>query len=585
LKIFPHLARVKIDVWLEKVVIEAALLSGCENFAPEIRPSDPKFGDFQANGALQYAKKHGQNPRTLAEKIISHLSAKQEVKQNIEISLAGPGFINFKFRDEFLCQWLNEHFDVNSFRPSVNSFLEKIVVVDYSSPNTAKQMHVGHLRSMNIGESICRLLEFCGAKVIRDNHIGDWGTQFGILIATVKRENIDLDKLPADAALAEIERLYKLGNSQAKESEACLFSARNELVKLQSGDPENIKIWEKINAISYAAFDKIYSEFNVKFDYVLGESFYRDGVDAVCKSLEKCGIARSDNGALVVFFDEHGKFKDQPFLIRKSDGASNYATTDLATVEYRKEHFHANEIIYVTDGRQQDHFQQLFMTADKWFKARNLTLPNLHHVWFGTILGEDGKAIKTRDGSPIYLKNLIIEAKKRAYQIVSEKNPNLGIEEKNEITSVVGIDAIRYFDLAQNRTSDYMFSWENMLSFDGNTAVYLLYAIARMHSILGKIDETDALVNDLETKEERALVRKLMYFPLVIKQTVSDLRPQYLCTYLYELTGEYSSFYNANRVLVDDATVRNRRLILCKRTLLVLELGLNLLGMTTLKKM
>jgi arginyl-tRNA synthetase len=574
----------EVDIWLEGAVRQAAQLCGCEDFSPEIRPSDPRFGDFQANGALQYAKKYGRNPRTLAEQIIAHLFERQDIKQNVEISLAGPGFINFKFRKEFLCKWLSEHSNADSLRPRIDSFLGKTIVVDYSSPNSAKRMHVGHLRSMNIGESICRLLEFCGAKVIRDNHIGDWGTQFGILIMAIKHENIDLDALPTGSALAEIERLYKLGNAMAKESETHLTSARNELVKLQSGDRENVRIWEKINAISYAEFEKIYAEFDVKFDYVLGESFYRNEVEAVCKSLEQCGIARLDREALVVFFDG-GRFKDQPFIIRKSDGASNYATTDLATVEHRMEHFRADEVIYVTDGRQQDHFQQLFMTVNRWFSARKLALPKLHHVWFGTILGEDGKAIKTRDGSPIYLQNLVAEAKNRAHRIVSEKNPGLSEGDKSSIAATVGLSAIRYFDLAQNRTSDYVFSWENMLSFDGNTAVYLLYAIARIHSILDRVGAANFVADALETKEECALVRKLMYFPMVLRQAVLDLRPHHLCTYLFELTGEYSSFYNANRVLVSDGAVKNRRLALCRCTLLVLELGLSLLGIATLRKM
>ncbi|MDR2435889.1 MAG: arginine--tRNA ligase [Puniceicoccales bacterium] len=575
----------EVDAWLAELVVRAALSCGCDSFDPEIRPSDPKFGDFQANGVLQCAKKCGQNPRALAEKIVSLLSGQGEVGEDVSISTAGPGFINFKFGNRFLCKWLNEHLNADSFRPGHTSFAGKTVVVDYSSPNTAKQMHVGHLRSMNIGESICRLLEFCGANVIRDNHIGDWGTQFGILIMAIKRENVDLDALPTAAALSAVERLYKVGNSLAKEDESYLSRARSELLKLQNGDAENTKIWKKINEISHAAFEKIYAEFGVKFDCVLGESFYRDRVDAVCQSLEKCGIARLDGGALIVSFGEHTRFKDQPFLVRKSDGASNYATTDIATVEYRVEHFHADEIVYVTDGRQQDHFQQLFMTIDRWFKCRKLATPGLHHVWFGTILGEGGKAIKTRDGSQIYLQDLVAEAKKRAHRIVSEKNPNLSEGEKGSIASLVGLNSIRYFDLAQNRTSDYVFSWENMLSFDGNTAVYLLYAIARIHSILDRVHGGNFVADALETEEECALVRKLLYFPVVLKQAIADLRPHYLCTYLYELTGEYSTFYGANRVLVDDITVRNRRLALCERTLLVLELGLNLLGMAALRKM
>jgi arginyl-tRNA synthetase len=575
----------EVDVWLAELVTQAALSCGCEEFSPEIRPSDPRFGDFQANGVLQYAKKHGQNPRPLAEKIASLLSSQREIGQDVAISVAGAGFINFKFGNGFLCGWLGEHLNVDSLRPKIGPIVGKTILVDYSSPNMAKQMHVGHLRSMNIGESICRLLEFFGAKVIRNNHLGDWGTQFGILIMAIKRENVDLDALLPDDALATIERLYRLGNSLVKEDESHLANARNELAKLQNGDGENVKIWEMINAISYAAFESIYSEFNVKFDYVLGESFYRDRVDAVCQSLENCGIARMDKGAMVVFFDEHTRFKDQPFLVKKSDGTSNYATTDLAAVEYRVKHFRADEIIYVTDSRQQDHFQQLFMTVEKWFKFRRLAMPKLRHIWFGTILGDDGKAIKTRDGSPVYLQDLMVEAKRRARVIVAEKSPGLSEEDKDSIASLVGLNSIRYFDLAQNRTNDYTFSWENMLSFDGNTAVYLLYAIARMHSILGKVKGKGFVADTLETAEECALVRKLMYFPMVLRQAVTDLRPHHLCTYLYELTVEYSSFYSANRVLVDDDAVRNRRLALCEHTMLVLELGLNLLGMATLKKM
>jgi arginyl-tRNA synthetase len=574
-----------VDTWLAALVTKAALSCECEDFTPEIRPSDPQFGDFQANGVLQYAKKRGKNPRALAEQITSRLSEQLAVAGDIEVSVAGPGFINFKFSNEFLCRWINGHSSVDAFRLKLDQFTGKVIVVDYSSPNTAKRMHVGHLRSMNIGESIGRLLEFCGASVIRDNHLGDWGTQFGILIMAIKHGNVDLNSLPADTALGEIERLYKLGNAMVKESEEHLASARNELVELQGENPENTAIWEKINALSYAAFEKIYAAFNVKFDYVLGESFYRRMVDDVCVSLEKYGIAGVDNGALVVFFNDHERFKDQPFLVRKSDGASNYATTDLATVEYRAKHFHADVIVYVTDGRQQDHFQQLFMTVAKWFNARKLSSPEMRHVWFGTILGEDGKAIKTRDGSPIYLHDLISEAKSRAYKIVSEKNPDLSDGKKISIASAVGLGAIRYFDLSQNRTSDYAFSWENMLSFDGNTAVYLLYAIARMHSILSKAGGECSPIDKLETKEEHALVRKLMYFQAVLRQTVTDLRPHYLCTYLYELAGEYSCFYGANRVLVSDAEVRNRRLALCRCTLLVLELGLTLLGIPFLEEM
>ncbi len=575
-----------VDLWLSELIKQSADECGYRNFTPEVRISDPRFGDFQANGTLKYAKEIGENPRKIAERIFNVLSTKGEIIDNFECFLSGPGFINFKFKNTFLCRWLNDHNSENSFKSDIFSLENKTIVVDYSSPNTAKQMHVGHLRSMNIGECICRLLKFCGARVIGDNHIGDWGTQFGIMIMAIKRENIDLMSIPSGQAIVEIERLYKIGNALTKEDKKFLDIARDELVKLQNGDEENLKIWKQINELSYQSFQKIYDIFDIKFDHILGESFYRDKVDEVCDTLIKLRIAREDDGALVVFFDEDTKFKDQPFIIRKADGASNYATTDLATVKYRVDQWQTDEIIYVTDGRQQDHFQQLFLTIKKWFNASNDVVPLLNHVWFGTILGEDGKAIKTRDGSPIYLKDLITESIRRAYQLVTEKNPDLSENERNKIANVVGIGAIRYFDLSQNRTNDYMFSWDNMLSFDGNTAVYMLYAVARLHSILSKMKRgTNYLAKVISTKNERALIRKLIYFPIILQQAINDLCPHYLCTYLYELAGEYSSFYNSDRVLVEDEMVQSTRLALCKRTLLVLTLGLNLLGLDTLEKM
>lgn len=575
-----------VDKWLSGLIEQSARECGYDNFTPEVRTSDPRFGDLQSNGVLRYAKVVGKSPRMIAEEIFNNLQKDPQITDNFQCTLSGPGFINFKFKNSFLCNWLNSHCDISAFKRDIVSLNGQTIVVDYSSPNTAKQMHVGHLRSMNIGESICRLLKFCDARVIGDNHIGDWGTQFGIMIMAIKREHVDLSTIPEDQAIIEIEKLYKLGNALTKEDEKFLNIAREELVKLQNGDEENLKIWQQINELSYKSFQKIYDAFHIKFDYVLGESFYRDKVDEVCKSLAKLGIAREDAGALVVFFENDPKYKDQPFIIRKADGASNYATTDLATVKYRVDHWHTDEIIYVTDGRQQDHFRQLFMTVERWFSTASEKLPKLKHVWFGTILGEDGKAIKTRDGSPIYLKDLLAESIKRAYQIVDDKNPDLSEDEKNNIAKVVGIGAIRYFDLSQNRTNDYMFSWENMLSFDGNTAVYMLYAVARLHSILSKIAKRDDhLAVEITTEEERVLARKLIYFTSVLQQVIDDLRPHYLCTYLYELAGDFSSFYSSNRVLINDEDVQNTRLALCERTLFVLTLGLNLLGIDTLSKM
>lgn len=553
-----------------------------ESFDPEIRISDPKFGDFQVNGILGFAKKRKKNPKELAQKLLEAASSYQELFQ-FDIELSGPGFLNIRISRGFLMDWIHHFY--NDFNP-INQLENQTIVIDYSSPNTAKEMHVGHLRSMIIGESIQRILSYCGANVIRDNHIGDWGTQFGILILAVKKNNINIDELTEDSALKTFEQLYKSGVELTKTDQNMLNAARQELVKLQNGDPENLKIWKSINNASYKAFENIYNQMGIEFDYVLGESFYRDKVDRVYTELLQHHIAKEDNGALVVFFDDNERFADQPFLIRKSDGASNYATTDLATVLYRSEEMHADEIIYVTDGRQQDHFQQLFLTVNKWFTAQNRQIPSMKHVWFGTVLGDDGKAIKTRSGESIKLKDLINEGISRAYKIVTDKNPNLTEEEKQEIAKVVGIGAIKYSDLSQNRTNDYVFSWDKMLSFDGNTAPYLLYAVARIHALLRKA-ETGRMthIDEFSTSEELSLSRKIIEFPCILEQVIEDLRPHYLCTYLFELASAFSGFYNANRIIGEPEAILNKRLLLCRMTLQILEHGLDLLGIETLDKM
>lgn len=553
-----------------------------DTFDPEVRVADVRFGDFQVNGVLGYAKRHKKNPRELAQKLLEVARQEPELFQ-FEIELSGPGFLNIRLSREFLQDWIH-HFQ-NDLEGS-NKLEGKTIVIDYSSPNTAKEMHVGHLRSMIIGESIQRVLSYQGADIIRDNHIGDWGTQFGILIMAVKNDHLDVDALPEDKALESFENMYKKGSALAKDRPEFLDEARRELVKLQHGDAENLKIWEAINRASYKAFDKIYEQMDVVFDHILGESFYRDKVNAVCNELQNLGIAEEDQGALVVFHRDHERFKDQPFLIRKSDGASNYATTDLATALYRVNEWMADEIIYVTDGRQQDHFQQLFLTVKRWFSQIGKKVPELRHVWFGTVLGEDGRAIKTRSGESIKLKSLIDEGISRAYKIVAEKSPDLSEEEKLEVARVVGIGAIKYADLSQNRTSDYIFSWDKMLSFDGNTAPYLLYAIARIYAILRKVENRRMThIDEFSTPEELSLARKLIEFPGVINQVIDDLRPHFLCTYLFELASHFSAFYNTNRIVGEPESILNKRLLLCNMTLRILEQGLNLLGIETLEKM
>ncbi len=571
-----------------KSAAKAAGLAEPEAFAPEVRVADPKHGDYQANGVLGYAKARKLNPRATAEQVVAAIGA--DVRAAYTIAIAGPGFINFTLQPAALLAWLRTHDSAAHLRAgAAAAHAGQTWVVDYSSPNTAKQMHVGHLRSAVIGEAICRLLAFTGARVIRDNHLGDWGTQFGKLIYGYKRW-ADPAALGAEP-IEELERLYKLGNDATPDGSPELEEARRELVKLQSGDPENVALWRKFSEVSLAAFQQIYDRLGIKFDHVLGESFYNDKVDRIYRELTDTQIAETSEGALVVFHPEHPRFRSQPFLIRKADGASNYASTDLATALYRAEHFKADGIVVVTDFRQADHFEQLFLTVRKWFEKKGYRLPELHHVTFGAVTGEDGKALKTRSGDVIKLKALLDEATDRAYAIVSEKNPDLPEAERREIANVVGIGAVQYADLSQNRSSNYVFSWDRMLALDGNTAPYLLYAVARIHSIFRKAGvnpgdpASEAAATVPETPTEIALARKLTKFPDAVRLATDTLRPHFLSLYLFELAGDYSTFNTADKVLTDDPAIRARRLLLCARTLLLLETGLHLLGLRTLTRM
>jgi arginyl-tRNA synthetase len=564
-------------------------------FAPEVRVADPKHGDYQANGVLGYAKARKENPRAVAEKLIAALPA--ESRALADVAVAGPGFINFTLKPPALLEWLRTYDSAEHLRAgAAAAHAGQTWIVDYSSPNTAKQMHVGHLRSAVIGEAICRLLAFTGARVIRDNHLGDWGTQFGKLIYGFKR-------WANPAALAtepieELERLYKLGHNATPDGSPELEEARRELVALQNGDPANVALWKKFSEVSLAAFQQIYDRLGIRFDHNLGESFYNDKVERIYRELTETRLAEESEGALVVFHPEHPRFKTQPFLIRKADGASNYASTDLATALYRAEHFKADGIVVVTDFRQGDHFEQLILTVKKWFAAKHYRLPEFHHVTFGAVTGEDGKALKTRSGDVIKLKDLLDEAEERAFAIVSEKNPDLSESERREIARIVGIGAVQYADLSQNRSSNYVFSWEKMLALDGNTAPYLLYAVARIHSIFRKAAAADggpvpspaksfdeSLATAPETPTEIALARKLVKFPDALRLATDSLRPHFLGLYLFELAGDYSSFNNADKVLVDDPVIRARRLLLCARTLTTLETGPHLLGLRTLTRM
>ncbi|MDI1319790.1 MAG: arginine--tRNA ligase, partial [bacterium] len=516
---------------LDSVIrIAAAKLNLAERgFQPEVRVADPANGDFQANGALAFAKREKQNPRAVGQQMVDQLG---ELQGDFDLSLAGPGFINFRLKPAALLAWMQTYDSEQHLQSGAASARHgQTWIVDYSSPNTAKQMHVGHLRSAVIGEAICRLLAFNGATVIRDNHIGDWGTQFGTLIWAYKR-HLNPAAL-ATEPLEEFERLYKLGHNAAEADPAVLTEAQQELVKLQAGDAENRAIWQKINDVSLAAFQLIYDQLGIKFDVTLGESFYNDKVGRIYRELTDCGLAQESQGALVVFHPEHPRFKTQPFMIRKKDGAANYASSDLATLLHRVEHFKVDGAAYVIDFRQSDHMDQLFLTAQKWFEKTGRKLPQLEHVDFGTVLGEDNKPLKTRSGENIRLKDLLVEARERAFALVSSKNPDFPAAERRAIADLVGVASVQYADLSQNRSSDYVFAWDKMISLEGNTAAYLLYAVSRIRSIFRKagLDAASPPVAGAtapESAQELALARKLVKFSDAVQLATNTLRPHFL---------------------------------------------------------
>jgi arginyl-tRNA synthetase len=460
----------------------------------------------------------------------------------------------------------------------------RTIVVDFSSPNVAKAMHVGHIRSTILGDAISRILRLLGHKVITDNHIGDWGTQFGKLLVGWKRELNEAAL--AEDPLGEMERLYKKVNTEFEQREEVAALSRHELVKLQNGDGENIAIWKRMIELSLREFDKIYGRMGVTFDHVLGESYYNTALKGIVQRLREIGLAQESEGATVVFFEEIPELKGQPAIIQKSDGGANYTTTDLATLSYRLETWKPDEIVYVTDARQQLHFKQLFAIFRRWMPEAKV---RLSHVWFGMILGPDNKPFKTRTGENIKLTDLLNEAEERALAVVTEKNPELAEAERKEIARIVGMGAIKYSDLSPNRQSDYVFSWEKMLALNGNTAPYLQYAYTRVRSIFRKAEESVTerreAIFALNSADEVALAKHLMNFGLVLEAVVEDYRPNYLCTYLYELAGHFARFYESCPVLKAEPQEKADRLALCDLTGRVLKQGLNVLGIETTERM
>src|SRR6266700_2587065 len=455
--------------------------------AGELTPAtDPRFGDYQTNAALVLGKQRGESPKTLAGKILASLDAGDICEPP---AAAGAGFVNFTLRTDAVERKAGELLPDERLGVATAES-KKRIVIDFGSPNVAKPMHVGHIRSIVLGDALARIASFLGHEVIRDNHIGDWGTQFGMVIYGWKNL-LDRESLQRDP-LAEIVRIYKETNQTATSDPQVREACRQELVKLQAGDKENIDIWNECVAFSMQDFEHVYELLDIHYDIQCGESFYNDRLPGVVERLLKSGIAEISEGAVVVFFRDNPELADKPCIIRKRDGGFNYATTDLATVDYRINDLKADAIWYVVGAPQSLHFRQIFTIA-----RREGYAANLRHIIFGSVLGDDRKLMKTRSGENVPLRELLEEACKRARKIIEEKNPGLSEDEKNDIAEKIGIGAVKYADLSQYRTTDYIFSWDKMLSLHGNTAPYLQNAYVRIRSIFRKAGEAAPKIDEL----------------------------------------------------------------------------------------
>ncbi len=555
---------------------------------PQITPSTrPEFGDFQVNGVLGAAKKMGVKPRELAESVIDHLDLGNVAD---DLTIAGPGFINIRLSCDFVSTAVDavacdQQLGISPAQPV------QTVVVDYSSPNLAKEMHVGHLRSTIIGDAVARVLERLGQRVIRQNHMGDWGTQFGMLIAELE-EQLGKDAQPA-LALKDLEVFYQQAKQHFDGDATFADKARQYVVKLQSGDSHCLALWQQFIDISTAHSEALYRQLNVTLgpSDVKPESAYNTMLSGVVTDLENQGLAQTDQGATVVFVpelaDKNGN--PSPVIIKKSDGGYLYATTDLAALQYRSGTLHADRVMYFIDARQSLHMQQIFAVARKaGYVSADVSL---EHLPFGTMMGEDGKPFKTRSGGTVKLADLLHEAVLRAENLIEQKNPNLSPAERREVARKVGIGAVKYADLSKTRTVDYVFNWSTMLSFEGNTAPYLQYAYSRIRSIFRKAEalgeghlEANIVI---ATPAEKTLGLALLTFDETLHQVAAQAYPHILCAYLYELASAYMTFYEHCPILapdVDTAT-RDSRLRLCDVTARTLAAGLELLGIEVMERM
>jgi len=588
-----------INILEERISAAMAAATGRDDCAAIVRPStDPQFGDYQANGVMPLAKKLKTNPCKLAEEVVKILDL-GDICEPPEV--AGPGFINLRLKPDFLADRLLEINKEIAILGIDKTAEPKTIVVDFSSPNIAKQMHVGHLRSTIIGDCICRVLECLGHKIIRQNHIGDWGTQFGMLCALLERKALEAGRrgemyeIPRE--LADVEAFYREAKRLFDSDKEFVVRAQVAVVKLQTGGEIWTNRWRKIVAESEKHYQEIYNRLLVTLtdEHIRGESFYNDKLADVVGELKRNKLTVESDGAVCVFPEGFKNKEGQPlpFIIQKSDGAYLYATTDLAALRYRVNELKANAIIYVTDARQKLHFEMLFAVARMagWVGDDI----ELSHVMFGSILGDDGTPLKTRSGENVKLKELLDEAVERAKTIVEEKNPELSSDKKEKIAKAVGIGAVKYADYYNNRTSDYVFSFDKMLAMDGNTAPYMQYAYARIKSIERKAQTKDVDIEDeltglealsLTEPAELDLAKCLIRYGEAIQAAAADYRPNYLTAYLYELAQKFSIFYTNCPVLKAKPGKRPTRLLLCDLTAKTIKHGLSeLLGIEVVEQM
>ena len=538
--------------------------------------SKPEFGDYQVNGVMAAAKRAKINPRELAQTIVEKVDA-ADLIDNLEI--AGPGFINVTLSNGILTK------GVTASTPLIVSASDpQTVVVDYSAPNLAKEMHVGHLRSTIIGDAVARVLEALGNRVIRQNHVGDWGTQFGMLLTYLEETGDRSDEL------ADIEEFYRSAKARFDSDSDFAGRARQAVVGLQAGDTEAMAQWQKFIGISLSHCQATYDRLGttLTMDDVMAESAYNDALPIVVNDLQQQGLLSESDGAQCVFLDEYKAKDGSPLgvIVQKTDGGYLYSTTDLAAVRHRSFTLHADRVIYLTDARQSQHFQQIFLISQRAGFASGRVV--LEHQPFGNMLGKDGKPFKTREGGVVKLNDLLDEAVARALVLINEKDPELEASERQELARIVGIGAVKYADLSKNRTSNYIFDWDQMLSFEGNTAPYLQYAYTRIRSIFRRAGVSAADLSgtiQLNDDAERTLALSLVRFQEVIEQVAADVFPHFLCGYLYDLATVFMRFYEACPILSEADDIRTSRLLLADRTAVTLKTGLDLLGIETPERM